>query len=114
MSLQGLPTPTVDWSTSNAAESFENFKETIELLFEAPLAKLSEERKIAYLKVWSGEEGRAIIKTWELTDDEQTLETYWAKFKDYVKPKSNFRIARFKLRECRQQEGEPLICLSNG
>ena len=108
MSLQGLPTPTVDWSTSNADESFENFKETVELLFEAPLAELSEERKIACLKLWSGEEGRAIVKTWELTDDQQTLETYWAKFKDYVKPKSNFRIARFKLRECRQQEGEPI------
>ena len=70
LSLQGLPTPTVDWSTLNADESFENFKQTVELLFEAPLAELSEERKIAYLKLWSGEEGRTIIKTWELTDDE--------------------------------------------
>ena len=68
------------------------------MLFEATLAKLSEERKIAYLKVWSGEKGRAIIKTWELTDQEQALDTYWVKFKDYVKPKSSFRIARLKLR----------------
>ena len=76
MSLQGFPTPTIEWSTSNAEESFENFKETVELLFEAPLAKLTEERKIACLKLWSGEEGRAIIKTWELTDDEQTPDSY--------------------------------------
>ena len=108
MSLQGLPTSTVEWSTSNTDESFENFKETVELLLEGPLTKLSEERKIAYLKLWSGEEGRAIIKTWELTDGEQTLDTYWAKFKDYVKPKSSFRIARYKLRACRQEEGESI------
>ena len=28
-----------------------------------------------------------------MNDDEQTLDTYWAKFKDYIKPKSSFQIA---------------------
>ena len=36
------------------------------------------------------------------------LDIYWKKFKEYVKPKSNFRVARFKLRACKQEEGEAI------
>ena len=44
-----------------------------------------------------------------MTDDEaKKLDTYWGKFKDNVKPKSNFRIARYKLRECKQTDSEPV------
>ena len=82
MSLQGLLTPTMEWSSSNANESYENFKVTCELIFEGPVSNYSnnEKRKLAYLKLWCGEEGRTIIKTWDLTEDEQTLENYWVRF----------------------------------
>ena len=33
---------------------------------------------------------------------------YWTKFEEYLKPKSNFRIARFKLRSLMQSEGESI------
>ena len=84
MNLHGLPTPTpiVERSTSKADESFKNFKETVKLMFEGPLAKLSVKGMIAYLKLWSGEEGREIVKTWDLTNDGDTLHSHWAKFKD--------------------------------
>ena len=108
-SLHGIPIPTVDWAAPSADNSFENFKETCSLIFDGPLADVAEERKVSYLKLWSGEEGRRIIKTWQLTaDDSKKVDTYWTKFKDYVKPKSNFRIARYKLRECKQLESEPI------
>ena len=43
---------------------------------------------------------------WHLTDEEEKkLDTYWAKFKSYVSPKSNFRLARYKLRTIKQEKG---------
>ena len=108
-SLQGIPTPTIDWSSSCLDESYENFKETCELIFDGPLSGLDEKRKINYLKLWCGNEGRALIKTWLLSDaDKVKIDKYWTNFKEYVKPKSNFRLARFKLRACRQEEGEAI------
>ena len=107
--LQGITTPSIDWSSTSIDESFEDFKETCELIFEGPLADLEEKRKVNYLKLWSGSEGRSIIKTWQLSQEEAAkLDTYWKKYKDYVKPKSNFRIARYKLRACKQEDCEPV------
>ena len=34
--------------------------------------------------------------------------TYWGKFKNYAKPKSNFHIACYKLRKCKQTDSEPV------
>ena len=46
-----------------------------------------------------GEEGIEIVSTWSLSNEEdKTLDTYWSKFQSYVSPKSNFRLARYKLR----------------
>jgi transposase InsO family protein len=99
----------MDWNSPNADEAYENFKDVCTLIFEGPLDDVSEERQVRYLKLWSGEEGRALIKTWALSvADAKKLENYWAKFKDYVKPKSNFRVARFKLRSYRQSDSEPV------
>ena len=108
-SLQGIPTPTIDWTSSGIAESYENFKETCELIFDGPLDGIDEKRKVNYLKLWCGKEGRSLIKTWQMSPaDSVNLEKYWENFKDYVKPKSNFRVARFKLRACKQEDGEPI------
>ena len=108
-SLQGLPSPTIDWTDRSIDAAFENFRETCTLIFDGPLADVADKIKVNYLKLWAGEEGRRIIKTWQMTDDEsKKLDTYWGKFKDYVKPKSNFRIARYKLRECKQTDSEPV------
>ena len=36
------------------------------------------------------------------------MNTYWTKFEEYVAPKSNFRLARYKLRTLKQAEGETI------
>ena len=38
------------------------------------------------------------------------MDTYWAKFEEYVAPKSNFRLARYKLRVLKQDKGESVDC----
>ena len=35
-------------------------------------------------------------------------EEVWAAFQSYFEPKSNFRLARFQLRDLRQEAGEPV------
>ena len=60
-----------------------------------------------YLLLWSGEEGIAVSSTWDLSDTESnTFSVYWDRFGKYVATKSNFRIARFKLRSMKQDNGE--------
>ena len=60
-----------------------------------------------YLLLWSGEEGIDVSSNWDLTDNESnTLSVYWDRFGKYVAPKSNFSIARFKLRSMKQDNGE--------
>ncbi|KAL9971764.1 hypothetical protein ACROYT_G017970 [Oculina patagonica] len=57
--------------------------------------------------IWSGEEGIELVSTWSLTGDEKKkLSTYWKKFEEYVAPKSNFRLSRYKLRTLKQEPGE--------
>ena len=36
------------------------------------------------------------------------MNTYWTKLEEYVAPKSNFRLARYKLRTLKQAEGETI------
>ena len=107
--LSGLPTPTIDWHAADPSTAFANFKTLCELYFEGPLSAMSEARKIRYLLIWTGQEGRDIVKSWELSDEEKdSLQTHWDKFESYVKPHSNFRVARYKLRNMRQEPNEPV------
>ena len=67
----------------------------------------SEEQMCNYLMIWVGEKGRDIYNTWTLTDEERKLlATYYSKFEDYVKPKSNNVFARYKFHKRIQQEKE--------
>ena len=105
--LNGLPTPTMDWTANDAVRAFAKFKEICLLLFNGPLADVSEERQVNYLLLWVGEEGRELATSWNLSDaDRKRLKSYWDRYERFVKPKSNFRIARFRLRGAKQAEGE--------
>ena len=78
-----------------------------QLYFAGPLKDKSEEEKVSYLLIWSGEEGIELVSTWSLTTDEKKkLSTYWEKFEEFVAPRSNFRLARYKLRTMKQDAGE--------
>jgi len=107
--LAGLPTPRMDWSSSDAPQALKKFKNLCELYFSGPLKDKSEEEQVIYLLIWSGEEGIELVSTWTLTADEKKkLSTYWKKFEDYmyVAPKSNFRLSRYKLCTLKQEPRE--------
>jgi len=103
--LAGLLTPRMD--SSDAPQALKKFKNLCELYFSGPLKDKSEEEQVSYLLIWSSEEGIELLSTWTLTADEKKkLSTYWKKFEDYVAPKSNFRLSRYKLRTLKQEPGE--------
>ena len=105
--LAGLPTPRMDWSSTDAPQALKKFKNLCQLYFSGPLKDKSEEEQVSYLLIWSGEEGIKLVSTWTLTaDDKKKLSTYWEKFEEYVPPRSNFRLARYKLRTLKQEPGE--------
>ncbi|KAK3730998.1 hypothetical protein QZH41_006643 [Actinostola sp. cb2023] len=101
--LAGLPVPTMDLNAPDAPQLFKKFKAKCTLIFEGPLKDKSEKEKVNYLLIWSGDDGIELASTWTLTEDEEgKLATYWKKFEDFVVPKSNFRLSRFKLRSMKQ------------
>ena len=90
------------WFTDTNNKLVCKFKELCTLLFNGPLADITEERQVNFLLLWVGEEGREIAASWDLSNaDRKKLSPYWGRFEKFVKPKSNFRVARFKLRAAR-------------
>ena len=109
--LAGLQSSRMDWSATDLPQALKKFKATCELYFSGPLKEKSEGEKISYLLIWTGDEGIELASTWSLTETESAnLDTYWAKFEEYVPPKSNFRLARYKLRVLKQEKGESVDC----
>ena len=107
--LSGLPVPNIDWHASDLANEFRKFKALCQLIFEGPLEARDESIKVKYLLIWSGADGIELVSTWTLTEDEKkSLATYWTKFEEFITPKSNFRLARHKLRQCVQSADEPI------
>ena len=105
--LAELLTPRMDWSSTDAPQALKNFKNLCELYFSGPPKDKSEEEQVSYFLIWSGEERIELVSTWTLTaDDKKKLSTYWEKFQEYVAPRSNFRLARYKLRTLKQEPGE--------
>ena len=97
--LTGLPVPRMDWASAIAPEALKKFKSLCDLMFDGPLKDKEEETKVKYFLIWSGDEGKELVSTWKLTAGEtKKLDTYWTKFETYLAPKSNFRLARYKLR----------------
>ena len=88
-------TPKLDWNSKELFTSFKKFKEHSEFMFKGPLASKTEEVHCNYLMIWAGEKGRQIHLTWTLSDEEKKkLKTYYDKFKEYCKPKSNIMFSR--------------------
>ena len=110
--LAGLPIPHMDWSSSDALQALRKFKNLCQLYFSGPLKEKSEPKQISFLLIWAGDEGLELASTWTLTADERKkLDKYWEKFENYVAPRSNFRLARYKLRTIKQELSEAVDSL---
>ena len=102
-----LQNPTINWDSRNLQEEWRKFRQHADLMFAGPLNKNSEAEKCAYLLIWSGEKGREIYNTWDLTvEDSKKLEVLRINFERYTTPKKNTLFARYVFQSRKQQEGE--------
>ena len=105
--LAGLPIPTMDWHSPDAPQAFKKFKARCELYFSGSLKDKSEEEQVSYLLIWSGDDGIELVSKWALSATEKKkLDTNWTRFENYLSPKSNFRLSRYKLSILKQEPGE--------
>lgn len=98
MNLSGITPPFMNWNHTNLPAQWDKFKRYAELIFSGPLEEKTEPEKVAYLLIWVGEKGRDIRATWTdiREEDAGKLETYYQRYQDYVQPKLNPVMARFK------------------
>lgn len=101
-------TPKMNWESRDLSNAFKKFKEHCEFMFKGPLATKTEEIKCNYLMIWAGEKGRQIFSTWTMSDDDKKkLKSYFEKFEEYCRPKSNIIYNRYMFKNRVQGENEP-------
>ena len=97
--------PSMDWqSPGDVYKRFLEFKQTCNLVFDAPLKDKPEEYKVRMLLLWVGSKGLEVYNTaaWTNDGDNLKLKPVWEKLEAHVKPLSNQIIARFHLRSLKQ------------
>jgi len=81
MDFYDVPTPRMDWDSTNLPEAWRRFQQHAQLMFNGPLCEKEEADKCSYLLLWIGEKGRDVYKTWMLTGDKaKKLQTYYNKY----------------------------------
>jgi len=99
--------PKMDWEAKDLSTAFKKFKDHAEFMFCGPLDKKPEAVKCSYLMIWSGEKGRELFSTWDLSDTQKKkLQSYYEKFDEYCKPKTNVVYNRYKFKTKTQAENE--------
>lgn len=90
--------PNLDWNAANLKNEWRRFVDHADIVLDGPLEEKSEAVKCKYLLMWSGDQGRALFRTWEISAANKDKLAYLKKqFNDYFSPQSNIIFARFKL-----------------
>ena len=73
-------------------------------------ASKSDKEVVNYILLWMGPQAVEVFDNWSHLSDQQkeSPSEVWNAFKNYFEPKSNFRLARFQLRDLVQQANEPI------
>lgn len=99
--------PTINWTSANLAEEWNRFEDHANLMFMGPLKRCSDDEKAAYIRIWIGEQGREIYKSWNWDDDQGKNPTNLkAEFKKHCQPKQNTVFARYLFHQRIQKAGE--------
>ena len=97
--------PRFDWQAGDLYQEFCRFKQHVGFIFKGPLAKSDNKHKAGWIGMWIGQEGREVYKTFVFqNEDEDKPEKILEKLENYVRPKKNKRMARFRLHQRTQKE----------
>ena len=109
--LAGIKPPTFSWEDEDLGNSFKKFRRYCDLMLSTPTyANRSNAEKVNYILLWLGPQGVEIYDSWTHLSSQQLQDPthLWQAFQDYFEPKTNFRLARYQLRDIRQKSGEPI------
>ena len=109
--LAGIKPPTFSWDDEDLGNSFKKFRRYCDLMLSTPTyANRPKAEKVNYILLWLGPQGLEIYDSWTNLSDQQLQDQthVWQAFQDYFEPKTNFRLARYQLRDIRQKPGEPI------
>ena len=100
--------PRMNWTADNLPEAFQLFKQRCEIYFD--IKNTAEAKQPAHILFFAGEEGLRRFNSWRLpAEDQKKPAKIWSQFEgEIVKPSENFRIARLRLQNMKQQESEPI------
>ena len=111
LGLAGVKAPEFDWHSDDLPGAFKKFKRYCQLMLSTPTyASRSPKERVNYILLWLGPQGVEIFDSWthltpvQLDDPEQV----WTAFSNYFEPKTNYRLARYQLRDIRQNSNEPV------
>jgi len=79
-------------------------------VFSSVLKDASDEEKVSYILLWSGEKGLDLYNSWTFTKEEGRKKPaiIFERFENQLEPKPSHRIHRYTLQGMRMQEqGEP-------
>ena len=99
--------PHIDWDSQDLYQEFSRSRNHVGFVFDGPLSKLKAEEKAGWLGTWIGPQGREIYKTlqWEEGEKADPVKVL-DKLEAYVRPRTNKRIARHKLKLRKKNTGE--------
>lgn len=108
--LIGIKPPTFDWQDTNLPHAFKSFRLYCEIILAAPsFAQRQDLDILNYIILWMGQKAVEIFDWTHLTEaQKKSPAAVWEAFTSYFEPKSNFRLARFQLREIMQRPDEPI------
>ena len=104
--------PHIDWNASDLYKEFCRFKRHVEFVLDGPLDGQTDKQKAGWIGTWIGAEGREVWLhlPWAAGNDgdleRQNPTVILDKYRDYVRPRSNKRMARNRLKHRKQGADE--------
>ena len=100
-----FPHPKMDWSMSDRAQGFKEFKQLANMWFTVKKTKVEDQHN--YIILWTGREGLRMFNTWGLTNEQlKDPKNVWEKFSQQIEPPENFRIDLLEFQRFRQSDAE--------
>lgn len=107
--MLGVKPPTFDWEATDLTKQFKSFRRYCGLLLSTPTyATKSPAEVVNYILLWMGPQALDIYDNMKFDPetDKDDPEKVWQSFLSYFEPKSNYRLARFQLRDIVQANNE--------
>jgi hypothetical protein len=100
-----------NWESNDSVQEFRKFRRYCEIILSTPLyTSRTGSQIVTDILLWLGPQGVEIFDNMSnLSEKNKTNpDSIWEAFRTYFKPKSNYRLARFQLRDMRQLPNEPI------